>query len=388
MARSNFYFGSLSGVALGAGVMYLLDPRSGRRRRAETRQKAMHAARETAGMAEVVARDAANRSRGIAHRVANAFQPAEADDEIICERVRSALGRLSAHAGPISVTCQKSVITLSGPILARELPKVLAGVRLVRGVKGIENHLEPHVDAAHISALQGGRSSVSIMPNALRANWSPSNRFAFGALGLGLIGYGLANRRWWALGLGLFGATLLTRSFAPRRTSRIEGRRAIDVQKSIYINRPVEQVFGFFRQFENFPKFMTHVREIQQVADNRWRWRVYGPAHLPVEWEAEAVEFVPNELIAWQSISGSMVKTSGFVRFMRDERGGTRLNVHLHYAPIAGALGHTFARLFGADPKRQMDDDLLRLKSLLETGKSGHYRQAFEPRAGAEEWQH
>jgi uncharacterized membrane protein len=136
--------------------------------------------------------------------------------------------------------------------------------------------------------------------------------------------------------------------------------------------RPLEEVFAFFRAFENFPRFMTHVRDVRPIGADRWHWIVGGPAGVAVEWDAELTDLVPNQVIAWRSAEAAQVESSGVVRF-EPEQGGTRIDVRMSYNPPAGALGHAIAGLFGANAKKQMDDDLLRFKSLLERGKAtGH----------------
>ena len=91
-----------------------------------------------------------------------------------------------------------------------------------------------------------------------------------------------------------------------------------------------------------------------------------------MEWDAEVTRTDPGRLISWKTVDNSTVESSGTVRFVPDGD-GTRVDVRLTYNPPFGALGHVVAALLGGDPKRQLDDDLLRLKSLLERGKaSGH----------------
>jgi uncharacterized membrane protein len=115
---------------------------------------------------------------------------------------------------------------------------------------------------------------------------------------------------------------------------------------------------------------MSHVRDVRRTDGDRWHWVVAGPAGAPVEWEAEQTTFVPNQLIAWRSVPGSLVDQVGSVRFEPTLAGGTRLGVRLSYTPPAGAVGHAIAALFGADPRQAMDDDLARFKSLMEEGKT------------------
>jgi len=120
---------------------------------------------------------------------------------------------------------------------------------------------------------------------------------------------------------------------------------------------------------------MEHVREVRVTGDGRWHWRVSGPSGIEVEWDAEVTRADPGRLIAWKTVENASVESSGTVRFV-PERNGTRVDVSLTYNPPLGALGHAVAALLGGDPKKQLDDDLLRLKSLLEQGKAtGHESQ-------------
>jgi uncharacterized membrane protein len=147
-------------------------------------------------------------------------------------------------------------------------------------------------------------------------------------------------------------------------------RRAIDLQKAININAPVEEVYQFWSDYANFPRFMAHIRDIKVNADGTSTWTVSGPAGIPVEFRAETTQQIPNQGIAWKTVPGETVKSAGLVQFHQNPDGSTRVTVRMSYNPIAGAIGHAVASLFGADPKQAMDEDLVRLKSLLETGKA------------------
>ena len=150
-----------------------------------------------------------------------------------------------------------------------------------------------------------------------------------------------------------------------------EPEDGIEVQKTIRVNASVDQVFAFWSDYENFPHFMSKVRDVH-VAGNRSHWVVRGPAGVDVEWTSEVVCMEPNALIAWRSTPDSEVKHEGEVHFEPTEDGGTRVTVRLSYLPPAGAFGHAVASLLGADPKSEMDADLMRLKSLIETGRVPH----------------
>ena len=143
----------------------------------------------------------------------------------------------------------------------------------------------------------------------------------------------------------------------------------MDVHKTIHVRAPVEEVFRVWNDYAEFPRFMTHVREVT-LDGGRSRWVVDGPLGLRATWNAEVTAFEANRLLAWRSLPGSRVENRGVIRFEPQPDGTTRLDIRLSYNPPGGALGHGVARLLGADPKHSMDDDLLRFKSLVEEGKA------------------
>jgi uncharacterized membrane protein len=179
--------------------------------------------------------------------------------------------------------------------------------------------------------------------------------------------------------LGISGGALVARSATNRDLASLLGfgSRGITVQKTIHVAAPVERVFDFWTDYQNFPRFMHNVRDVRQVAENRSHWVVAGPAGVPVQWTAEVTHVVRGELIEWRSVSDSDVRHRGAVRFSNSGDGGngdsgTRVSVELSYIPPAGAFGHAVATIFGADPKSEMDADLLRMKSMIETGHPPH----------------
>src|SRR5262249_32633492 len=142
-------------------------------------------------------------------------------------------------------------------------------------------------------------------------------------------------------------------------------RRAVDVQKTMRIHAPVDQVFDFFALYENFPKFMSNVKEIRDLGSDRSHWIVRGPAGGAVEWDAVVTRFEPGRALAWRSVEGSPIPNAGTIRFEELSEGVTRVDIKLSYAPPGGALGHAAAALFGTDPKSEMDADLMRAKVAL-----------------------
>lgn len=192
---------------------------------------------------------------------------------------------------------------------------------------------------------------------------TPEQRLLQGIAGSALSTWGLARGGIVGAGAVVGGASLIASAVVPRQDGMIR------VQKTITIDAPVEEVCRFWSRFENFPRFMEHVLEVR-TEDDRSSWKVAGPAGVPIEWQAEITEKVENRKIAWRSLPGSVVEHHGEVHFERAGDHATRISVHMVYRPPGGALGHAAAGFLMGDPKTLMNDDLLRLKSLFERGKT------------------
>jgi uncharacterized membrane protein len=157
---------------------------------------------------------------------------------------------------------------------------------------------------------------------------------------------------------------------ADTRTA-LGGSRGIRVDEAIRIELPVDDVYAFWRQFENFPLFMSHLEEVTRLSATRSRWVARGPAGVAVEWTAEIINEIENKLIGWQSQPGSDVAVAGSVQFLPVHgRDATILKVELQYAPPAGKAGAVLAKLFGRQPERTIREDLRRMKQLLEAGEA------------------
>jgi len=143
--------------------------------------------------------------------------------------------------------------------------------------------------------------------------------------------------------------------------------RGIHVESSFTINRPRHELFQFWRDFGNLPRFMKHVEEVRSQDRQITHWKVKAPAGRTVEWDARIVNEVENELIAWQSLDGADVDNSGSVRFL-DAPGdrGTEVRVVIDYIPPGGKLGKWVAMLFGEAPELTIKSDLRRFKQLME----------------------
>ncbi len=148
------------------------------------------------------------------------------------------------------------------------------------------------------------------------------------------------------------------------------GDAGIAVQQSATVNRTAEDLYRFWRNFENLPRFMDHLQSVRTEGDTRSHWIAKAPAGTTVEWDAEITADQPNESISWRSLPGADVDNQGTVRFVSAPGGrGTEVHVELEYSPPAGAAGSIVAKLFGEEPGQQVAGDLRRFKNVMEAGE-------------------
>lgn len=364
------------GAAVGAALMYFLDPQQGRRRRALVRDQLVHARHATEQAFQKTRADTRNRTEGLIAEARARARDESPDDQTLVDRVRADMGRVVSHPSSIIVTAEEGHVVVSGPILAREVDAFVSCVRKVRGVRDVENRLEVHEEPGTVPGLQGGSTREGgARFELLQRNWSPAARLVTGAAGGGLVAFGATKRGALGTALALGGLGLLVRSSSNVELARfagIGGRGAVDLQKTITIQAPVDVVFGFFSDFTNYPQFMSHVRRVRETGDGRTHWEVDGPAGRSVEWDAVLSRAVPNELIEWRSVPGSTVDNAGSVRFEPVGDNATRVTVRMTYSPPGGTAGKVVSSMLGANPRKEMDDDLNRLKTTIETGVPPH----------------
>jgi uncharacterized membrane protein len=195
----------------------------------------------------------------------------------------------------------------------------------------------------------------------LASRQRPANRLAT-STGLGLLARGVA-------GYCPVNAAVGRNGDRSNTKVALGGPRGIHVYESVTINRPAGELFSFWRDFSNLPRFMNHLDDVQILSGTRSLWTAKAPAGMRVRWEADVINEIEGELIGWQSTENADVATAGSVRFVQAAGGGTEVIVHLQYEPPAGRLGSFVASLFGEEPSQQIREDLRRLKMLLETGE-------------------
>ncbi len=363
----------ITGLGIGAGLMYFNDPDRGRRRRALVRDKFYSVFAQSGRGLDKVWRDASNRSQGMvaeARRVA--WGAGDAPDDVLAARIRSKLGRVSAHPHAIRVTAHDASVTLEGPVLASEHDQIIDAVSGIPGVRDVHDRTEVHESAEEIPALQGGVHRPGHVPEYAQENWTPAWRAGAALAGAYMLMHGM--HRGGIIGRmgSLAGAGLLIRAATnvPLREAVGLGETSINVQKTVNICAPVEEVYSFWMNYRNFPRFMTHLAEVRDLGGGRSHWVAEGPGGARFSWDAEITENVPNRVLAWRSLPGSDIENHGSVRFDPNPDGTTRITLRMFYAPPAGMLGHAVAALFRRDPRHEIDDDLARLKSLIEYGKT------------------
>jgi uncharacterized membrane protein len=221
-------------------------------------------------------------------------------------------------------------------------------------------------------------------------NISEAERWVSMAAGAGMALYGLSRRRTSGLVLAGLGAWLFKRGMSGHcdtyqmlgvstagtsedTRQALGGPAGVIVEESVTINRPISELYRFWRNLENLPRFMTHLESVERITDTLSRWRAKAPAGTTVEWNAEIINEVPDQVIGWKSIEGSDVVSAGSVNF--DDAGagrGTRVRVRLQYSPPGGKVGDAIARLVGSDAATQIRQDLQRFKQLVEAGETAH----------------
>ena len=201
-----------------------------------------------------------------------------------------------------------------------------------------------------------------------RRRWSPAQRALAGAGGamLATIGYFRGGVK--GVAMCAMGSALVARATANETLTDALRGTGILVEKTIVVDAPVGEVYSYWRNLGNLPMWMSHVREVRPIGDNRWHWVVDGPAGVPVEWNSELLNVEENREMTWHTVGNPDVGSVGRVRFEAADQ-GTRIHVQMRYMPPGGAIGHAVAKFFGADPKTEMDEDLARMKAAIETGR-------------------
>jgi uncharacterized membrane protein len=148
------------------------------------------------------------------------------------------------------------------------------------------------------------------------------------------------------------------------------GKKGVHASASCIVNAQPDEVYRFWREFRNLPRFMEHLQSVTESGEGRSHWVAKGPGGMNVEWDAMIVADEPGRVITWRSLDDSDVDNAGAVRFEAAPGGrGTIIKVNIQYNPPGGVVGATVARLFGEEPNQQLEDDMRRFKQVIEVGE-------------------
>jgi uncharacterized membrane protein len=250
----------------------------------------------------------------------------------------------------------------------------VAAPGLVARMIGVSNTTENRLLLRVLGAREIA-SGLGILGRDRQAPWVWS-RVAGDAMDLVLLGLAFGSNASRRRNLGVAttavaGVAALDVLAGKRQQQHDEGRRALEhISKAMTVNRPAAEVYGFWRNLENLPRFMRHLRSVTVTGPGRSHWVAQGPGGLDAEWDAEIVEDRAGEFLAWRSLPGSRVENSGWVSFRAAPGGrGTEVSLRLTYHPPAGRLGSAVAWLAGRNPEQQLGEDMRRFKQVIETGE-------------------
>ncbi len=269
------------------------------------------------------------------------------------ERLARGVGWFSLGLGLPQVAVPRDfaqAIGVSGDTDSRAVVRLVGLRELVCGVGIVAR---PRSSAWFWARVAGDVMDLALLGRALSSGGAKQNRTAAAAAAV----------------VGIAVQDLLL----ARQLGRAGRGKGIHVTQALTVNQPVDDVYRFWRDFQNLPRFMHHLESVQATGERRSHWKAKAPAGRTVEWDAELVEDRPNAVIAWRSLKGADVDNAGSVRFTPAPGGrGTEVRVELRYNPPGGRVGAAVAKLFGEEPEQQLRDDLRAFKQVLETGEVVH----------------
>ena len=250
--------------------------------------------------------------------------------------------------------------------------------------QGLEGRPQPATGRA--DKIKGRGKKTAARPRHKAAGSDPNvnvgtvERFASIIGGGALLFYGLFRRSWGGALMAFGGGSLLLRGLSGKSpvyqalgistAAKIgvqKGVKGIKIEKHVVIKKSPEELYQFWRNLENLPRFMNHLESVRIIDDKRSHWIAKAPAGTHVEWDAEIIREDEGHMLAWRSLENAEVKNAGSVYFERDPaEAGTKVRVILNYEPPAGRVGAAIAKLFGEEPSQQISEDLQRFKQLME----------------------
>jgi uncharacterized membrane protein len=249
----------------------------------------------------------------------------------------------------------------------------LAAPRLLARVIGIPGK---HRLVLRLLGLREIASGLGIL-SGLRSGFWVRSRVWGDMMDLALLGAVFASRRAnrpqvFAAAAAVAGVTwldlLASRQANATRPATMRGR--IHLVKAITVDRSTDDLYRFWRDFQNLPAVIPHLKSVEVMSEARSHWMATAPGGINIEWDAEIVEDQPGDTIRWCSLEGAEVKTAGSVQFTRATGNrGTVIRLELAYDPPAGRIGWLIATLLGRDPGAELQEGLRRFKQHMETGE-------------------
>ncbi len=382
LTETGFELGKWIGGALaGAALMYILDPERGSARRARSGERLRHLGRQaedklenTWERSERLGHEAADSTR----EMANEMRPDRDDwrdrDDSRGRNEASRLGReASDEASRLGREASQSFSRITreaGDAVSRLGHATSEGIR--------ETASRARASASHASE----RLRHTMHDIREGGEWDSATRNS-AMLGGGLLGlFAFMRRSPLSTALGVLGLALLARGATNQPVRKMIYRssgtgRPVHIEKSIYIDASPREVYDAWENVENFPRFMSNVIDVHDLGGRRSHWVVRGPAGSRLEWDSVMTEKSRPHRLAWRTEPGAEIPQTGSIE-LEPYRGGTRATVRMSYSPPGGKLGHGLASLIGSDPKSQMDDDLERMKSIIERGDAHRHGSSHD----------
>jgi uncharacterized membrane protein len=391
----------LGGAAAGALLMYMLDPDRGSARRAQSAAAVRNVGSRTSDAIGNVWRGAGSRMGAAADDLAESAKP-DGGIGAAVSRVKSAAGEMLDDTVSKAKDVMDRASGAAGDLADNAISKAKGGMGRAQDSDAYSNarnvaaraadSVSDFYDDTRKSAGRLGKRMAEQVRGDGEGAWNPTMRNT-ALVGGGLLALlGLMRRSPMGAVLGLTGAALLARGAANQPLRSLVGRgaaglgmakglslgmdRTIDFEKTIHIDASPDEVYEQFANYENFPRYMSHVVEVRDLGRRRSHWTVKGPGGSEFQWDSVLTEQNRPNRLAWRSEPGAEIPQTGSIQFER-HRGGTLVTVRMSYTPPAGAIGHGLALLLGSDPKSKMDEDLARMKAFIERGAMP--REAAQP---------
>ncbi len=303
-------------------------------------------------------------------RTPESAPPPSPEDLKTAAEVRSRVEPIAAHPLLLEVSARQGVVTLGGPVFEHEVQRIVEAARGAPEVRSVSQRFEilPQGEQ-HSSSHPRGESSFGYRPDFISGHWGPGLRVAAGAAGSLMLARGRQLGGATGFVAAGVGTLLLARAITNRDVTHLIGAVVLPVvslRRTILISASIEEVYEFWAEFANYPRFMSFVRDVQVNETGGLRWTARGPLSAHVYWDTDVLDLVRNQRITWKSVPGSLIATEGKVEFEDAGQGSVRLRIELSFAPPAGAPGYAIAHLLGFDPSERIDEDLEVMKLLIE----------------------